>query len=286
MNLGFLDSLVIRSRSYWMAYLKELGLKVITPELPESELLALGKQSLPNEPVTVQLALGRILELGRLDTVLVPRWQVVGGDAWGEALAELLPRRIAGLPQMISIPDGGPDMEQVATELGLQLVQNPAVVRRAMEKTRMHLQLPKMSMPSLSRASRTSVGVIGPRALLGEEILMSTFHSQLEALGLYGIYSHQLSQDEVLKRSERMDNLVKASQGERELFGAASLLAGKGAVRGLIFVSPARDGHTNRVQQRIAQKLHKASVFLEIDAPQEIWPELPIFKNKIEKVES
>lgn len=286
MNLGFLDSLVIRSRSYWMAYLKELGLNVITPELPESELLALGKQSLPSEPVTVQLALGRILELGRLDAVLVPRWQVVGGDAWGEALAELLPRRIAGLPQMISIPDGGPDMEQVATELGLQLVQNPAVVRRAMEKTRMYLQLPKMDMPSLSRASQTSVGVIGPRALLGEKILMDTFRSQLEALGLYGIYSHQVSQDEVLKRAERMDNFLKASQGERELFGAASLLAGKGAVKGLIFVSPARDGHTNRVQKRIAQKLHKASVLLEIDASQDAWPELSTFKNQIEKVES
>lgn len=287
MKVGFLDSKSACLRSYWLAYLKELGLQVTTPTLPEDELLVLGKQSLPNEPITVQLALGRILELERLDMILVPRWQAIGGDAWGEAFTELLPRRITGLPQLMAIPDGGPHIEQVSTEIGLQLIQNPAVVRRATEKTRMHIKPSKIDIPPLSRASQTSVGIIGPRALLGEEILMGALHSQLEDLGLYGIYSHQLPQDEVLKRAERMDNLAKASQGERELFGAASLLAGKGAIRGLLFVSPARDGHTSRAQKRLAQQGHKPALCLDIDAPLEkdekAWPELFEFKNQVMK---
>ncbi|ACO47192.1 acyl-CoA dehydratase activase-related protein [Deinococcus deserti] len=286
MKVGLLESRAARLGSYWAAYLKELGVEVVTPSLPDAEALALGQESLKSESLPVQLALGRILALDGVDAVLMPQWAPVQGDAWSEALGELLSRRISGLPNMIPVPDTSEGLESAAAEIGLRLSQNAGGVRLALERARIHAAGPRAEMPPLNAPSRVTVGVIGPRILLAEDVLAGQLRQALDALGLHAVYSHELPLTEVLKRAERMDNVATAPTGERELFGAASMLSGKGAVRGLIFASPARDGASHAALQRLAAQQHKPSLVMTVDAGEAeasagSWPELEAFRDRI-----
>lgn len=264
MKVGFLDSRAARLSGYWSAFLKELGADVAEPQLSDGEALALGQRSLSAEPLPVQLALGRILGLGRVDAVLVPQLPSVPGDAWGEALTELLPRRISGLPLLLAVPDSPEGLESAATELGFKLTHNAARVRLALDKVRPLASAPRVSAPLLSRAGQSTVAVIGPRSLLAENVLAGELRPALEALELYPVFGHELPPGEVMSRAERMENAAKVPAGERELFGAASLLAGKSAVRGLLLVSSAHDGAHAAALKRIAARMHKPTLLLEL----------------------
>ena len=278
-KVGLLHSDAARLGAYWKAYLKELGVDLVTPTLPDAEALQVGRDSLPGESVNVQLALGRILGLGRVDAVLVPRWSAVNGDAWSEALTELLPRRISGLPLLIPVPDGPPDLENAAAEVGLRLSQNGGRVRLALERARL-LASPREEMPLLSRAGRATVAVIGPRALLAEPHLSAPLRAELDRLGLHAVYSPDLPHGDVMKRAERMEQ-PGPTAGERELFGAASLLSGKGGVRGLLFVTSARDGATHAALDRLAARQHKPTLVLELDADQTDFTALEAFRDRV-----
>lgn len=284
MKVGLLNSTAAPLSSYWAAYLKELGLPAQKPALTDAEALALGAESLPSEPPAVQLALGRLLSLERVDAALIPAWPAVTGDAWGEALTELLPRRISGLPTLLPVPERAGDLDELeahAAQLGLRLSQNPASVRLALERVRPLAQTPRADLPPLSRASQTTVAVIGPRPLLQEDVLSGGLKAAIEEAGLYAVYSFQVPYADALRRAERMEKADKVPAGERELFGAASLLSGKGAVSGLIFVSPARDAATSYVLQRIAEKLHKPTLQLTLDGAQTEWPEVAAFAERL-----
>lgn len=281
MKVGLLDSLGARSGRYWAAFLKELGVEVVTPALPAAGALELGQASLPGEPVHVQLALGRVLELGRVDAVLVPQTPHVRGDAWGEALAELLPRRLSGLPQIIALPDGGPEMVAAATELGQRLTRNPGRVRLALERVKPLAAGGREEMPPLARGSRVTVAVIGPRALLGDPDLSAGLRAALEELGLHGVYSPDLPASQVAARGERIERPGTAPAGEKELFGSLKVLEGKSAVRGIVFAAPARDAAHRGALERLAQGTHKPALVLDVDAGQTGWPELAAFRDRV-----
>lgn len=267
MRVGLLNSPASRLRAYWAAYLKELDVQTVTPALSDAEALALGQQSLPGEPTTVQLALGRILALDAVDAVLVPQWSAVSGDAWSEALTELLPRRISGLPTLIAVADsGGPELEGHAAEVGLRVSHNGGAVRGALAKVRPLAAEPRVSMPPLGRAGLATVAVIGPRVLLAEDALAGGLRPALEAAGLYPVFSPELPQGDVLRRAERMENAARVPAGERELFGAASLLSGKSAVRGVVLTAPAGDGATAAALDRIAARMHLPTLRLDLQA--------------------
>ncbi|MFC4638718.1 acyl-CoA dehydratase activase-related protein [Deinococcus hohokamensis] len=283
MKVGLLDSRAARLHGYWAAYLKELGVEVVTPSLPDAEALGLGQKTLPGEALPVQLALGRILALDSVDAVLLPQWAPVQNDAWSEALGELLSRRISGLPALIPVPDSAEGLEGAAAEVGLRVSQNAGRVRLALERARIQLPGARAEMPPLSVASRVTVGVIGPRTLLAEELLSGDLRRAIAALGLHGVYSPELPLAEVLKRAERMEQADTAPAGERELFGAASLLSGKGAVRGLIFAAPARNGAALAALERLAARQHKPTLLLTVDAGAQpgAWPDLEAFRDRI-----
>lgn len=281
MRVGLLNSKAARLGAYWAAFLKELEVEVVTPAIPDTEALEIGSQSLPAESPVVQLALGRILGLERADVVVLPQWPAVSGDAWAEAFTELLPRRISGLPTLLAVPDGGEQVEQAATELGLRLTRNAALVRRALERARLLLGGQKADMPLLSRASRATVAVIGPRPLLQEDLLAGQLREKLEHLGLHAVYSSELPLTDTLKRAERMENAARVPEGERELFGAASLLAGKSAVKGLIFAVPAHDGATRAAAVRMADKLHRPTLVLDVAGQTELDEAMETFRDRI-----
>ncbi|MFK7603145.1 hypothetical protein ACI3L1_13140 [Deinococcus sp. SM5_A1] len=282
MRVGLLNSPASRLRAYWAAYLKELDVEAVTPALDDAEALALGQQSLPDEPTTVQLALGRILALEAVDAVLLPEWPAVSNDAWSEALTELLPRRISGLPTLIPVPDmGGPDLEGHAAEVGLRVSQNGSAVRGALTKVRLLAAEPRISMPALGRAGLATVAVIGPRTLLAEDVLSGSLRPALEAAGLHGVFSPELPHSDVMRRAERMDNATKVPAGERELFGAASMLAGKSAVRGVLLVSPAHDGAAAAALDRIGAKMHLPTLRVDLNPGQTDFDGLEAFAARL-----
>ncbi|WP_135229203.1 hypothetical protein [Deinococcus fonticola] len=281
MKVGLLNSGAARLGAYWAAFLRELEVEVVPGAITDAEALEIGGQSLPGESPVVQLALGRILALGRVDVVLVPQWPAVSGDAWNEAFTDLLPRRISGLPTLIPVPDAGEQVEAVATEVGLRLTRNAGLVRRALERARILLNRNKGEMPALNRASQVTVAVIGPRALLGEDVLSGGLRQALEGLGLHAVYGPELPLAETLQRAERLENAAKLPAGERELFGSASLLAGKSAVKGLIFALPLHDGATRAALTRIAGKMHKPTLLLDVAGGQADFPELEAFRDQV-----
>ncbi|CAM3907977.1 hypothetical protein [Deinococcus frigens] len=282
MRVGLLDSPASRLRAYWAAYLRELDVQAVTPALIDAEALALGQQSLPDEPTTVQLALGRILALEAVDAVLIAQWPAVSGDAWSEALTDLLPRRISGLPTLIAVPDrGGPDLEGIAAEVGLRVSQNGGAVRGALAQVRPLAAEPRVSLPPLGRAGRATVAVIGPRVLLAEPELSGGLRPALEAAGLHGVFSPELPQGDVMRRAERMDNAARVPAGERELFGAASLLAGKSAVRGVVLAAPAHDGATAAALGRIAARMHLPTLRLDLKGGQAEFDGLEAFAARL-----
>lgn len=281
MKVGLLDTLGARYGRYWAAFLKELGVEVVTPDLPAAEAFALGQESLPDAPVQVQLVLGRVLALGRVDLVLLPQTPPLRGDAWGEALPDLLSRRLSGLPPMQALPDGGPEMVAAATDLGQRLIRNPGRVRLALERVKPLAAPPREDMPPLSRASRVTVAVVGPRALLGDPDLGAGLRAALEDLGLHPVTSPELPPSQVAARGERMERAATAPAGEKELYGSLKLLDGKSAVRGVILAAPARDGAARTALERLAGQTHKPALVVDVDAGQREWPELTAFRDRI-----
>lgn len=281
MKIGLLAPGGARLTAYWSTFLRELGVNLAQPHVTEAEALRLGQQSLGQESSVVQLSLGRILALGRVDAVVVIRGVAVTGDAWNEAPTELLPRRISGLPALLPVPDSGNDIEETATELGLRLTRNAGMVRRALDKARPHLTEQRREMPPLSHAGRATVAVIAPRALLSEPLLMGELPAQLAELELYPVYSASLPLPEVLSRAERMEKNETAPAGERELFGALSLLMGKGAVRGALLLAPQHDTATLAALQKLAAQTHKPTLVLSIAPDQREFPELAQFAQRL-----
>jgi len=280
-KVGLLDSLGARYGRYWAAFLKELGVEVSVPALPLPEALALGQASLPDAPVQVQLALGRVLELGRVDAVLIPQTRPVRGDAWGEAMTELLPRRISSLPLLIALPDGGPEMVAAATELGQRFTSNPGRVRLALERVKPLATEKREDMPTLKLGSRVTVAVIGPRALLADSGLSGGLRTALDELGLHGVFSPDLPASQVTARGERIERADTTPAGEKELFGALNLLEGKSGVRGVLLASPARDAAHRAALERLAARTRRPALVIDVDAGQREWPELEAFRDRV-----
>ncbi len=271
MKVGLIGVSGARPLEFWEAFLRELGVEVALSTLPPHELYALGRESMPSEAAHLQYLLGRVLELQRSDLVLLPALLPVAQDAWGEALADLLPRRISGLPALRLIPDDGPAALSVAGELGQRLTHNPATVRLALDRTRPLSQPRREAMPRLSVASRPTVAVLGPPALLADPYLSGPLREKLGALELHGVYGSDLPASQVQERAERFGD---APAGQRWLNGAQGLLEGKSAVRGILYVYPERDVAWQQALGRMAKKLRLPSAVQGIEPDQQGWQEL------------
>ena len=271
MKVGLIGVSGARPLAFWEAFLRELGVEVALSTLPPHELYALGRESMPSEAAHLQYLLGRVLELQRSDLVLLPPLLPVAQDAWGEALADLLPRRISGLPSLQLIPDDGPAALSVAGELGQRLTHNPATVRLALDRARLLSQPRREAIPVLSVASRPTVAVLGPPTLLADPYLSAPLRDKLNALGLHGVYGSDLPASQVWERAERFGD---APAGQRWLNGAQGLLEGKSAVRGILYVYPERDVAWQQALSRMAKRVRLPSAVLGIEPDQQGWQAL------------
>ena len=268
MTVGLLDVPGARFSRYWHTFLTELGLEVLTPTLPAADAYALGRESLPDAPAQAQLSLGWLLELGQADSVLLPQGRAVRHDAWSESLSDLLPRRISGLPRLLAVPDGGAAMVSAAQQVGQQLTRNPVQVKAALGQAKPLSVAPREAMPPLSAPNQPTLAVIGPDSLLLEPFLSAPLQSKLSELGLHPVYASDLPRAQVAERAGRGVDMAVGQPlpgGERDLLGAQGLLAGKGLVRGLLYVAPVRDAATWGALGRLMDQVHKPALRLEID---------------------
>lgn len=268
MNIGLLVSGGARLGNYWKTFLKELGVQLVLPTLSDEECLKIGQESLPTESATVQLALGRILAMGRVEAVIIPSFDAVSVDPWNSDFSQLLTRRISGLPQLIEVPDFYPEpddeqsIEAKAAELGISLTHNAGMVRRALDKAKPFLTAPRQEPLRLNEAGKTSVALIGPRSFLHEPVLSAHLYKILSEEDCYPIPWVALREEEVLARSKRTE-AKEAPLGEQSLFGALSLLAGKSTVRGSLLLAAARDGATAAVLERLSRSTRKPTFILQ-----------------------
>lgn len=266
MKVGLLQRPGARYGRYWQAFLEELGLEVLAPQYSPAELYRAGRDTLPDAPASAQLALGHILAQPQLEALLLLESPAVPQDTWGQSLEELLPRRVSGLPPLIPIPDGG-DLSAAATEIGQRLTHNPALVRLALDKVRPLSQPKRAEMPILSRAGMQTLALIGLPSLLEDDFFMAELRAKLEELGLFAVYASQLPPEQAQQRGARgQDAMGRPLEGaERELYGAQSVLEGKSAVRGLLYLAAARDAATQEALARLQSKAHKPSALLILD---------------------
>ncbi|WP_425145696.1 hypothetical protein [Deinococcus sp.] len=279
MKVGLIGSFGARPRAFWEAFLGGLGAEVARPALPAQDVYELGRQSLPNEAAHVQYLLGQVLASGQSDLLLTPDLLPVSQDAWGEALAELLPRRISGLPALQTVPQEAEAALSAAGELGQRLIHNPGVVRLALERARPLSQPPKGEMPPLSVASRATVAVLGPPVLLSDDYLSGPLRLQFAGLGLHPVYATDLPAAQIEERAERFGD---APAGQRWLNGAQGLLEGKSAVRGLLYVYPARDTAWERALSRMARAARKPDALLAIEPGQHDWDALERLARQVQ----
>ena len=278
MKVGLIGVSGARPLEFWEAFLRELGVEVALSTLPPQELYALGKESLPSEAAHLQYLLGRVLELQRSDLILLPPLLPVAQDAWGEALEELLPRRISGLPALQVVPQGGAAALSVAGELGQRLTHNPGLVRLALDRVRPRSQPQKEAMPRLSVASRPTVAVLGPPALLSDPFLSAPLRARLEELELHPVFGTDLPASQVQERAERFGD---APAGQRWLNGAQGLIEGKSAVAGLLYVYPERDGAWQQALTRMAKRARKPSAVQGLEPEQQGWEALEALHRQL-----
>ncbi|ADV66224.1 hypothetical protein [Deinococcus maricopensis] len=262
MKVGLLDSFGARAVPYWEAFLRALELEVVRPALSAEEAYAIGRDSLPDEPPHVQLALGRVLELARTDAVVLPGFAGVHGDPWGEDFADVLTRRVSVLPPLVTTPAPGTDLAPVAADIGQRLTRNAGRVRLALDRAKLYAGTGRGAMPPLTAASRATVAVIGPDALLADPFLSGPLRARLQDLGLHGVFASDLPRDQVVARAARFE---ARSAGEAELQGALGLLEGKSPVRGVVFVAPARDAATRTYLKGLADRVRKPTLLLDLD---------------------
>lgn len=276
-KVGLLDTLGSRHLRFWEPYLQDLGVEVLRPTLPKDEAYRLGQDSLGGEPPYVQLALGRILELERADIVLLPQLDTVAGDPWSEAFVDVLRSRVSSLPTLTVVPAGGDAAATAATELGARLTHNPGMIGRALDRHRPRLTPPRESMPALTAASRHTFAVIGPDVLLAEPFLTGHLTTRLDEAGVHAVYGTDVPRDVLLERGLRSG---AATPGERALAGAQLALEGKSAVRGLLFVVPARSDVYRRLADRLAATARKPALVLDVAPEREDFADLDAFVSR------
>ncbi|MBB6100090.1 hypothetical protein HNR42_003555 [Deinobacterium chartae] len=271
MKVGLLDTLLPHYLPFWEAFFKELGLTVLHPRLPKAESLELGRQTLPDEPRWVQLAVGRLLELApQCEAVVVPQLshpderEAEAGDPWMADFAEVVAHRLS-LPRPLVVPAyGGLEvMGPAAVRVGQELTRNSSRTRLALERQELLLRPRRAREPQLVSPGQHTVAVLAPDLLLEEPLLLGSLPARLGELALHAVYANTLPRENVLAASSRVP-VRQLLDPQREVAGAMALLEGKGPVRGLLFPVPERDAALTRLAASLVSRARKPALLLPI----------------------
>lgn len=258
-----------RYRAFWEAFLPEVGADVLRPELPKADALAAGADLMPGEPPTVQLFLGRVLELAPLvDALLVPDLNPgadpeAAGDPWAADLPAVLARRLS-LPTLWPVPArlDADEVPGLAARYGQAVARNPQLVRRALDRTQAQLRRAREGEPRWSLVGRATVGVVGEPALLEEPALWPDLPPALDAARLHPVLATELPRDRAVEHGRRARPEL-GLESDLEAAGGAQLLESRPGVRGLVVLTEPRANHANRVLREVASRSRRPAVVVE-----------------------
>jgi CoA enzyme activase uncharacterised domain (DUF2229) len=279
MRIGLPDTLLDRHYTpFWDAFLNTLELEVIKPKADFEQSLEAGISFMPSEPPSIQLFVGRVLELADtgVDAIIVPDLnpgaepgeKAGRADPWAVDLASVLAQRVS-LPNLEPVPVYLSDPSSsltlgIAVRLGQAWTQNVRLVQRGLDRGQLYFKPARTPEPNWNHAGRKTVGVIGEAALLEQPWLWRDAKLALEAAGLHAVLATQLNRERNVAagKNRRPDLLLES---DLEVVGAAISLEAKGPVLGLISLRQPNANMHAVLADEVLRKAHKPTLALTFD---------------------
>ncbi len=282
MRIGLPDTLLDRHYiPFWEAYLNTLEIEIVKPKAEFEHSLEAGAQLMPAEPPSIQLFIGRVLELADIgvDAIIVPDLnpgaepgeKAGRADPWAVDLASVLAQRVS-LPTLEAVPAYLTDPTSsltsgIAVRLGQAWTQNTRIVQRGLDRAQLYLKPSRTPEPNWNYAGRKTIGVIGEAGLLEQPWLWRDAKLALEAAGLHAVLSTQLPRERLIEagKKRRSDLTLET---DLELVGAAITLEAKGQVQGLISLRQPNANMHAILADEVLRKAHKPTLALSFDDPE------------------
>jgi CoA enzyme activase uncharacterised domain (DUF2229) len=275
MRIGLPDTLLDRHYTpFWEAYLGTLEIEVVKPKAEFEHSLEAGAQLMPAEPPSIQLFIGRVLELADIgvDAIIVPDLnpgaepgeKAGRADPWAVDLASVLAQRVS-LPTLEAVPVYLSDpTSSIAVRLGQAWTQNTRIVQRGLDRAQLYLKPARTPEPNWNHAGRKTVGVIGEAGLLEQPWLWREAKLALEAAGLHAVLCTQLPRERLIEagKKRRSDLTLET---DLEVVGGAITLEAKGQVRGLISLRQPNANMHAILADEVLRKAHKPTLALSFD---------------------
>jgi CoA enzyme activase uncharacterised domain (DUF2229) len=279
MRIGLPDTLLDRHYiPFWEAYLNTLEIEIVKPKAEFEHSLEAGAQLMPAEPPSIQLFIGRVLELADIgvDAIIVPDLnpgaepgeKAGRADPWAVDLASVLAQRVS-LPTLEAVPAYLTDPTSsltsgIAVRLGQAWTQNTRIVQRGLDRAQLYLKPARTPEPNWNHAGRKTIGVIGEAGLLEQPWLWRDAKTALEAAGLHAVLSTQLPRERLIEagKKRRSDLTLET---DLELVGAGITLEAKGQVRGLISLRQPNANMHAILADEVLRKAHKPTLALSFD---------------------
>jgi CoA enzyme activase uncharacterised domain (DUF2229) len=275
MRIGLPDTLLDRHYTpFWEAYLGTLEIEVVKAKADFEQSLDAGSRLMPSEPATIQLFVGRVLELADIgvDAIIVPDLnpgaepgeKAGRADPWAVDLASVLAQRVS-LPTLEAVPAYLSDpTSSIAVRLGQAWTQNTRIVQRGLDRAQLYLKPARTPEPNWNHAGRKTIGIIGEAGLLEQPWLWREAKTALEAAGLHAVLATQLPRERLIEagKKRRSDLTLET---DLEVVGAAITLEAKGQVRGLISLrQPNANMHAILADETL-RKAHKPTLAIQFD---------------------
>ena len=282
MRIGLPDTLLEKHYlPFWEAYLATLELEVVKAKADFEQSLEAGNRLMPNEPPSIQLFVGRVLELADIgvDAIIVPDLnpgaepgeKAGRADPWAVDLASVLAQRVS-LPTLEAVPAYLSDStssltSSIAVRLGQAWTQNTRIVQRGLDRAQLYLKPARTPEPNWNHAGRKTIGVIGEATLLEQPWLWREAKLALETAGLHAVLSTQLPRERLIEagKKRRSDLTLET---DLEVVGAAITLEAKGQVRGLISLRQPNANMQAILADEVLRKAHKPTLALSFDDAQ------------------
>jgi hypothetical protein len=277
MRIGLPDTLLDRHYTpFWEAYLGTLEIEVVKAKADFEQSLEAGSRLMPSEPSTIQLFVGRVLELADIgvDAIIVPDLnpgaepgeKAGRADPWAVDLASVLAQRVS-LPTLEAVPAYLSDpTSSIAVRLGQAWTQNTRIVQRGLDRAQLYLKPARTPEPNWNHAGRKTIGVIGEAGLLEQPWLWREAKLALEAAGLHAVLSTQLPRERLIEagKKRRSDLTLET---DLEVVGGAITLEAKGQVRGLISLRQPNANMHAILADEVLRKAHKPTLSIQFDEP-------------------
>lgn len=261
MRIGLITRLLWpRYGPFWEALFGQAGLETVTAPREALERALRDERLAAVSGVAFELAAAQALALQDADVLLAPELNPgeevargSGQDPWIASFPDTLAKTMVGLPPVLGVPASlDAPLESLAIGALQTLTRDPALARRAWEKSRALAKPPRYSEPRWTVAGRETVGLVAQPWLLGDGVV-ARLGTRLGERHL--VSQHTLDPATLREEGRRVDERLIGS--DLEVLGAAHLMARKGSVTRLVMLLDASSGADGMLRARLERNLRK-----------------------------